>query len=178
MTERLGEFSSAPPQTRMLVCADGSTTVLLDALVGERLRVRVDHQRQVRAARVRHIGCDVLGAAPDALVVDRRSRILTPALDVISVNRVVIAARRCGQLVPPDDELLGPYLKAMGLSLTREPIAVSRGVWPLGGTAPACVSKEYVIECGGAGRVYVHERFNPRYVPLEPVPPEQDGAAT
>ncbi|QTT72425.1 hypothetical protein J7W19_02345 [Streptomyces mobaraensis NBRC 13819 = DSM 40847] len=178
MIERLGEFSSAPPQTRMLVCADGSTTVLLDALVGERLRVRVDHQRQVRAARVRHIGCHVLGAAPDALVVDRRSRILTPALDVISVNRVVIAARRCGQLVPPADELLGPYLKAMGLSLSREPIAVSRGVWPLGGAAPACVSKEYVIDCGGAGRVYVHERFNPRYVPLEYLPPEKEGAPT
>ncbi|WP_171165572.1 hypothetical protein [Streptomyces sp. I05A-00742] len=167
MTERLKEFSSAPPQTRMLVCADGSTTVLLDALVGEPLSVRVDHQRLVRAALVRHIGCRILGAAPDALVVDRQSRILTSGLDVISVNRVVIAARSDGELVPPRDELLGPYLKAMGLALTRETIAVSRDVWPLGGTAPACVSKEYVIDCGAPGRVYVHEKFNPRFVPLE-----------
>ncbi|MFC0844349.1 MULTISPECIES: hypothetical protein [Streptomyces] len=182
MKERLNQFSSAPPHTRMLVCADGSTTLLLDALVGERLSVRVDHQQQVPAARVRRIGCQILGAAPDALVVDRQTRILTPDDEVISVNRVVIAGRESDRLVPPPDELLGPYLKKVGLALKRDPIAVSRDTWPLDDTSPACVSKEYIIDCGGAGRVYVHERFNPKFVPLEPLhtlePLERDGRYT
>ncbi|MEU6125006.1 hypothetical protein [Streptomyces sp. NPDC047123] len=167
MTEQLKEFPSAPPQTRMLVCADGSTTVLLDALVGEQLSVLVDHQRHVPAARVERIGCGILGAAPATVVVDRQSRILTPDREVISVNRVVIAGRGGDRLVPPPEELLGPYLKRAGLALKRELIAVSRGSWPLSGGSPDCVSKEYIIDCGDAGRVYVHERFNPRFVPLE-----------
>ncbi|MEV7196967.1 hypothetical protein AB0N81_34965 [Streptomyces sp. NPDC093510] len=167
MTEQLKEFPSAPPQTRMLVCADGSTTVLLDALMGEQLSVRVDHQRQVPAARVERIGCRILGASPGTLVVDRQSRILTSDRAVISVNRVVIAGRGSDSLVPPPEELLGPYLKRAGLALKRELIAVSRGSWPLAGPPSDCVSKEYVIDCGEAGRVYVHERFNPRFVPLE-----------
>ncbi|MBW8086517.1 MULTISPECIES: hypothetical protein [Streptomyces] len=166
MTDRLKQFSSAPPQTRMLVCADGSTTVLLDALVGERVSVRVDHQRRVPAARVRHIGCHILGASPGTLVIDRRSSILTSGKDVISVNRVVIAGRDSQKLVPPPEQPLGPYLKTAGFTLTREPIDVSRDIWPLDSAAPACVSKEYVIDCGSAGRVYVHEKFNPGFVPL------------
>lgn len=167
MTEQLKEFPSAPPQTRMLVCADGSTTVLLDALMGEQLSVRVDYQQHIPAASVERIGCHLLGASPGAQVVDRQSRILTSDRDVISVNRVVIAGRNSAALVPPPEELLGPYLKRAGLALKRELIAVSLGSWPLSGSSPDCVSKEYIIDCGDAGRVYVHERFNPRFVPLE-----------
>lgn len=165
----LSEFPSAPPQTRMLVCADGSTTVLLNALVGERLSIQVDQQQRVPAASVQRIGCQILGAAPGAPVVDRRSRILTSRGGVISVNHVVIAARGADGLVPPPEEFVGPYLKRVGLALRRELLAVSRGTWPLG-PASDCLSKEYLIDCGDAGRMYVHERFNPRFVPLE-----QDG---
>ncbi|WP_445397710.1 hypothetical protein ACSMX9_26670 [Streptomyces sp. LE64] len=179
MTERLNQFSSAPPQTRMLICTDGSTTLLLNALVGEQLSVRVDHQQQVPAARVRRIGCHILGIAPDVLVVDRQTRIFIPGKEVVSVNRVVIAGRESDRLVPPPDELLGPYLKKVGLALKRELIAASRDIWPLDENSPACVSKEYIIDCGTAGRMYVHERFNPRFVPLESResldPMEKDG---
>ncbi|MBD0741165.1 hypothetical protein [Streptomyces sp. CBMA152] len=152
----------------MLVCTDGSTTLLLNALVGEGLSVRVDHQRQIPAAQVQRIGCHILGAAPNALVVDRQSRILTPDSDVISVNRVVIAGPHSDRLIPPPDELLGPYLKKSGLAMKREAIAAALDTWPLSGDAsPECASKEYIIDCGDAGRVYIHEKFNPRYVPLE-----------
>ncbi|MFI8815883.1 MULTISPECIES: hypothetical protein [unclassified Streptomyces] len=171
MTERLNQFSSAPPQTRMILSSDGSTTLLLDALIGEKLSVGVDHQQRVPAARLKRIGCHILGVAPEALVVDRQSRILNTNNDVISVNHVVIAGRDRDKLVPPPGELLGPYLKRAGLPLKREPLAVSHETWPLGSTSPECVCKEYIIDCGDAGRVYIHEKFNPRFVP-----PKKDGS--
>ncbi|MFD9792914.1 hypothetical protein ACFWXK_18400 [Streptomyces sp. NPDC059070] len=151
----------------MLLCADGSTTLLLDALVGEPLSIRVDHQQQIPAARLQRIGCHILGAASDDMVVDRQSRILTTNLEVISVNRVVIAGPDRDKLIPPPEELLGPYLKRAGLPIKREPLAVSRDTWPLDSADPECVSKEYIIYCGEAGRVYIHEKFNPRFVPLK-----------
>ncbi|WP_026240265.1 hypothetical protein [Parafrankia discariae] len=164
--ERLREFATAPPHTRMLVCADGSTTVLLEALIGARLSVQVTRQRKVSAGDVPEIGCHLLGVEPEEIVVDRISRILTPADDVISVNRVVIGGPGAARLIPPDEELLGPHLRRIGVTARRDPLGAARGTWPLGGNRGECVSKEYVIDCGFAGRVYVHERFNPGFVPL------------
>ncbi|QBJ98193.1 hypothetical protein ERC79_21295 [Rhodococcus sp. ABRD24] len=158
------EFSSAPPQTRMLLYADSSTTVLLEALVVDRLKVQVEQQILVRADDFPDIGCGLLGAAPSAMVVDRKSRILTADHDVISVNRVIIAGPDRDSLVPADGELLGPHLRNIGLVMQRKPLAAARDIWPVDGME--CGSKTYVIDCRPAGRVYVHERFNPQFIPL------------
>lgn len=166
LNDRLHEFSSAPPQTRMLLYADGSTTVLLEALVAAQLEVQVEQQRLVRADDIPNIGCDLLGAAPSAMVVDRKSRILTADHDVISVNRVIIAGPDRDALVPPDRELLGPHLRKIGLVVHRKPLAAARDTWPMAAAETACGSKTYVMDCGFAGQVYVHERFNPEFVPL------------
>ncbi len=160
----LPEFSSAPPQTRMLLCADSSTTVLLEALLADRLKVQVEQQCLIRADDVPDIGCDLLGAEPSAIVVDRKSRILTTSHDVISVNRVIISGPERDALVPIDDELLGPHLRKIGLAMKRKPLAAGRDIWPVDGME--CCSKAYIIDCNSAGRVYVHERFNPQFIPL------------
>ncbi|MBH0780852.1 hypothetical protein [Nocardia bovistercoris] len=166
VADALTEFSSAPPQTRMLLHADGSTTALLEALVAAPLSVQVEQQRVIRADDVSDVVRDLLGAARSAMVVERRSRILAVERDVVSVNRVIFAGPDREALVPPEDVLLGPHLRDIGLAVRRTRLAASREFWPAHGPRVRCGSKTYVMECGFAGRVYVHERFNPEFVPL------------
>lgn len=156
------------PSIRMLLAGDGSTTVLLEALTGSRLSVRVDAQGENTSD---HLSAQIRAALElpaGARVLERRSCLVTPAQEVVSINLVVLdemARHRVGEpdtLVP-----IGCQLRDRRISQHREHISSGVAPWPGGGAqAVDSAYKEYVIHYANGGRVYVHEHFSPQLVPL------------
>ncbi|MFE7797999.1 hypothetical protein [Nocardia sp. NPDC057440] len=155
------------PTVRMLLACDGSTTVLLEALTGETLFVRVDAQGETSPERLSDTIRDALALDTDAPVLERRSCLVTSEDEVVSVNHIVtdnITRRRMGS---PDTSI--PF----GMQLRQQRIPqyrahVSSGLAPWQGSDEPTLSafKSYIIHDADGGRTYVHEHFNPRLVQL------------
>jgi chorismate-pyruvate lyase len=166
----LADHTTLPAVTRMLLSADGSTTVLLEALVRARLTALVDRQGAVTPDQV-PAGLPDLLAGPDdhpGALVERRSRLVTPDLEVVSTNLVVVRHRDAAELLPPADVPLGRHLARHRLSVRREALRQTVGRWPLTPDQPPCAGKEYLIHCRAGARIYVRELFNPGFVAVAP----------
>ena len=164
--------STLPIITRMLLHADGSTTRLLEALVGQRLSVEVLDQRTVASATLSPAVRTALRCADDDPMIVRRSR-LSAAGAPVSMNSVVITgsdaeltALLAQQRIP-----IGRSLAAAGRHLGRTVLATGRGAWPDDehGEAVPCAYKESVlVDHTAAAVAYLHERFNPAFAPVGP----------
>jgi hypothetical protein len=158
--------------TRMLLACDGSTMILLEALLGEKLSVRVDAQGETDADRLPRTIRDALRLAPGTRVLERRSCLLATAdQEVISVNRVVLDDTVRRVIGDPDPfKPIGAQLRERGIPQHREQLSSGLARWRDGSTdhlVPAAY-KEYVINYAPGGRSYVHECFNPRWVSVTP----------
>lgn len=157
--------------TRMLLAADGSTTVLLEAWLSTRLRTVVDVQQERPLGALPQYVSRALELPPGSMVVERHSRLVTPDGEVVSANRVVLPTTAAELVLPGPGVPLGHHLALRGLSGSRQRLSAGTGVWYQ--DERPCSRKEYVITCGPGVRIHVHELFNPARVP----PPEVRTAA-
>lgn len=163
------DTATVPAVTRMLLASDGSTTVLLEALVRASLAAVVDSQRTIRRSAVPVRLQSFFAAEGEAEIIERRSRLITPKKEVVSSNVVLIPSWNSGELLPPVGCPLGRHLARHGLVRRRESFGQTIGSWPLDGEQQACLSKEYFIHCRSGALIYVFELFNPRIVPVKPI---------
>lgn len=170
---------AAAPQTRMLLASDGSTTTLLQALLGEELRLRLDGVAMRTGQDVPEATRVALGVLPENPVLVRRSALVTSGGVAVSLNLVVARA--------PVGDVLGRVLTG------REPIgrimngsrAGHRRIlldsgwdwWDADREAVRCAFKAYVIVEDAVPAIHVFERFNPRFIPAAGVPLAPDARA-
>lgn len=153
--------------TRMLLSSDGSTTILLEALLECPLVVLVESQQMTPVSELPEAAVTALGLKPDDPAVERRSALVAPDGFTASVNTVVFAASPGGWSGSASDSApLGKRLREARTRQHREVLSHGVAEWPDGGKGRPCAYKEY--ECAGDDGVqlYVHERFHP-----DPVPP-------
>lgn len=155
--------------TRMLLACDGSTTLLLQALTGHELSIRVDAQGDTPAGRLPHRIRSALGLADTAVVLERRSCLVTSEQEVVSINRVVfdeVAHNWMG--VPDSGTPIGLQFRDQRVHQHREQLSTGLMRWRDSLTERWVDSafKEYVIHYAAGGRAYVHEQFNPHMVQL------------
>ncbi|MBB5917523.1 hypothetical protein BJY24_006435 [Nocardia transvalensis] len=172
MIEMASETSelALPSVTRMLLRADGSTTLLLEALVGQRLSLGLVDQRETAAGELSGAVRTALNCADGDTVIVRRS-VLRAGESAVSANSVVIAGaeRDLTDLLAQREVPIGHSLAAAGRHLGRTVLATGRALWPADDAADAipCACKESVLLDHTATAVaYLHERFNPAYVPV------------
>jgi len=161
------DTATVPAVTRMLLASDGSTTVLLEALVRVSLAAVVDSQHTIRRSAVPVRLQSFFAAEGKTEIVERRSRLVTPQKEVVSSNLVLIPSWNSDKLLPPVGCPLGRHLARHALVRRRESLDQTIGSWPLDGEQQACLSKEYFIHCRSGALIYVSELFNPRIVPVE-----------
>ncbi len=153
------------PLTRMLLRSDGSTTLLLEAMLGTTLQVRVDSHLPVTMQDTDPRIRQVLRLDESDPLVLRRSRLTLPDGTTASVNRVIFRAGPAawsGQ--QSDDVPLGLQLLLRGVLQRRHLLSAGLDRWPRDPIRP-CAFKEYLIHAGEDTPYYVHERFNPDVVP-------------
>ncbi|MFJ9693250.1 hypothetical protein [Kitasatospora sp. NPDC101183] len=155
--------------TRMLLAGDGSTTLLLQALTGHDLSIRVDAQGDTPADRLPVGIRSALGLADTAVVLERRSCLVTPEQEVVSINRVVFDDTARSRMGEPDPVTpIGLQLRGRQVHQHREQLSTGVMRWRDSLTERWVDSafKEYVIHYAAGGRAYVHEQFNPHMVQL------------
>jgi chorismate-pyruvate lyase len=170
------------PQTRMLLASEGSTTTLLEALVGEPLRLRLHEVSEGRGSEVSRDARAALGLADETPVLVRRSALVTVAGMEVSRNHVVAHG--------PFDGVVGRVLTAeqpIGWTMNGSRAGHSRIVldtgwsfWDADDVRVTCAYKSYVMVEQEQPRIHVFERFNPRFIPTTrhggvlPQPPVDD----
>ncbi|WP_117213843.1 hypothetical protein [Allorhizocola rhizosphaerae] len=147
----------------MILASDGSTTVLLEALVGEELKLEVRDQ-ETRPARTLEPRIRLLlDLTPEFSVLVRRSALCTPDGRDVSRNLVVARYRthKLHAVFTSRTEPIGQGLMRLGLSRARRVVGTGVTDWD----ATVCAYKAYVVLDGHDPVAYIHERFNPSIVP-------------
>lgn len=161
-----------PPVTRMLLRADGSTTRLLEALLGETLSLDIIEQYRGAAAHLPARLRSILACEAADRIVRRRSVLRLADARPVSRNEVTVVCRdRELTAILTDDRVpIGHGLDASGRHLGRTLLAGGWARWPVDEPGSDdeidCVYKEYVLTDESARVVaHIHERFNPIHVP-------------
>jgi len=156
--------------TRMLLSSDGSTTILLEALLHTRLSVHVDRQEVMSARDLDQNIVLALGLIPQNTVVERRSSLLTPDSTIVSINHVVFFNQQTDGWsgAHSDPVPLGKKLRDRHTKQHREILAAGTTEWPGDDHHRTCVYKEYIITCDDDSRIYLLEKFSPDHV-LPPI---------
>jgi Protein of unknown function (DUF98). len=160
---------SPPALTRMLLASDGSTTYLLEALLGASLVIRVEQQRRMPASGLPKRIQDALTVSPYDTVISRRSQLRQDNGGLVSVNHVVTRWSPDDVLVEimtNDEEPIGRAMRRCEMAQFRRIIDAGVCVWKLDQPSRPCAFKEYVIMRDGIPEIYVHETFNPDHVPV------------
>ncbi|AXK33813.1 hypothetical protein DVA86_15260 [Streptomyces armeniacus] len=161
--------------TRMLLCSDGSTTILLEALLDCPLAVLVASQQDVPVEELPERAVSALGLSPGDPVVERKSTLVAPDGAPASMNLVVFAAPPSGWSGSASDTApLGKRLHEASTRQHREVLSYGVTEWPgdEAGDEPddeagrPCAYKESVIACDDGVRLYVLEKFHPDHVRL------------
>jgi chorismate-pyruvate lyase len=151
--------------TRMLLSSDGSTTILLEALLNCHLCVRVESQETVRTGRLVPNSVSALGLSTESTAVERRSALITPTGTVVSRNIVVFAVPLVGWNGSPTDPTpLGKRLREKKTRQHREILSFGTSDWPGAEGHRRCAYKEYIITFEDDLKMYILEKFNPELV--------------
>ncbi|MFE0459123.1 hypothetical protein ACFW1A_07645 [Kitasatospora sp. NPDC058965] len=156
--------SSLPSVTRLLLGSDGSTTLLLEALLEEPLIVRVLTQIPATVGELPASARRALAVAESVPLVLRTSELRTAQGHRVSANRVLYPRSGAGWL-GGEDTPLGHRLRGRATPQYRELLGSGLAVWDPD-TLAVCAFKEYLIRCADGSWFYVYERFNPRDVPI------------
>jgi hypothetical protein len=149
----------------MLLRSDGSTTLLLEALLGTTLQVQVDCHLPVTGQETDLRILQALKLDKADLLVLRRSRLTLPDGTTASVNRVIFRADSTACSGEQGDSVpLGLQLLARGVLQRRHLLSAGLDRWPLDRLRP-CAFKEYLIHMGEDTPYYVEERFSPDVIP-------------
>jgi chorismate-pyruvate lyase len=154
----------------MLLASEGSTTILLESLLGTGVAVRVRHQEAVPATTLGPDVRDALGLDPAERPVVRRSSLVAPDGRRVSHNVVTFRADEAPWLLDSTGNVpIGHQLRAQATKQFRTVLASGTDAWPDEADGAVCAFKTYLIHCGQDVRIHVHERFSPRFVPVNPV---------
>ncbi len=179
--EKAGECASAgtgftgrgafPPVTRMLLQADGSTTLLLEALLGETLTLALVEQRVSTAACLPTRLRELLVCSGAEQVVSRRSELRIGDARPVSRNEVTVACRNPELTAILTDARIpiGRGLQASRRFLGRTIVSSGWDVWHGDEAADAagshCAYKEYVLSDEQTAVAHIREQFNPALIP-------------
>ncbi|MFC4119804.1 hypothetical protein [Nonomuraea zeae] len=161
----IDRFSS--PLTRMLLAGDGSTTLLLQALIGGPIGAKVSSLTNRPAAYLPAGAAALLQLAPGGSAFVRRSLLSDQQDRQISRNEVIVpAGNLVGRRLAEDFTCpIGLNLIATGTDHTREPLVTGLTAWdPSSSAGPEASSKVYLIHAAGRPLMLVWETFNPDIV--------------
>lgn len=153
----------------MLLASDGSTTILLQAMLDEPLILRLDEVCVGSGAQMGTVTRRALELGPDTPVIVRRSALVTGAGVVVSRNHVVgraTADDAVGQVLTAGRPI-GWTMNGARAGHRREILDAGWSHWEAGGRQVPCAFKSYVIYDHGAPRVHIVERFNPGLIPSD-----------
>lgn len=161
---------AAAPQTRMLLASDGSTTTLLQALLGEQLRLRLDEVATRTGLDVPESTRVALDINPETPVLVRRSALVTVSGVAVSLNLVVAQAPVSEVIgrVLTSGEPIGRVMNGSRAGHRRLLLDSGWDWWDADGDAVRCAFKAYMIVEDAAPAIHVFERFNPRFIPAVP----------
>ncbi|GGQ72991.1 chorismate pyruvate-lyase family protein [Kitasatospora griseola] len=165
LAERIGAF--AEPPTRMLLGADGLTTVLLAAWTRGPVRVGCADHLRVAAGAAPPGAAALLRAGPDEELIVRRS-VLTDGGVELSRNAVVarpVLSAAAEQCLTDTGAPIGAALQASGTGHRRT--VLDAGVRDWDGADAAY--KTYLMWHGPQPLAVVTETFNPAVVPAASV---------
>ncbi|MFF2083729.1 chorismate--pyruvate lyase family protein [Nocardia sp. NPDC058176] len=157
----------ADPTTRALLACDGSTTVLLEAMLRAPVTIDVLEQFEQRAAAIpREPRCALELSGVDRVLV-RHSVLLAPGGRPVSWNRAVVVATAANPLYPlcfDRTRPLGPAMAAADVSHRRRVLSTGQHRRPGGGPGPAA-GKCYLICTDGTPRLHLTEVYSPELFP-------------
>ncbi|MFB7504012.1 MULTISPECIES: chorismate pyruvate-lyase family protein [Streptomyces] len=153
----------------MLLTSDGSTTLLLEALVGEELVVHVSSQEQRPAGEFSEASMVFHDLTDRCPLLVRRSQVHMRQGEPISDNlvRAPVDGSALYALMEDRQAPLGRGMGRLGVSQARQLLSMGLGSWPdTPGSTKTCASKTYVMVERGRPVMYMAEKFNPAYVPV------------
>lgn len=166
---KITDFQS--PVTRMLLSSNGSTTALLQAMLGKSLRLKVDWQGTRVVGDLDKRARSALRVATTDEVFLRISALCTE--DGFAVSRHVAVSDAWGGtpirgLLRDPERCVDDGLLELGLSQSRLPLAYGLADWRTRGQAAQdpCVARDCVILEEGLPTVYLCEAFNPEVAPI------------
>jgi hypothetical protein len=147
---------------RVVLAADGSTTALLEALLGRRLKARVHSQKSISAAEAPDTASRELVLGPDDPIIERRSALVDDDGRVVSQN-LVIGLEQADEWLSADgaDIPIGVALRKSGVKTLRKILSNGSSTWDGG---EECLFKEYTLFGDNGTKLYIHEKFNPSVI--------------
>jgi 3-deoxy-7-phosphoheptulonate synthase len=162
------EFASpaaVPSTTRMMLSNDGSTTVLLQSLLGSEVSAEVLPEVDADAVPpVAHL-VKVFGTQARGELRIRRSRLRDGAGAVVSENVITFHARDRDLLIPDGRIPFGLHVRCLGLFERRRILGAGVTTDRFGHLPAGSPGRAYEIEFSNRARVLVHEVFNPGLLP-------------
>lgn len=168
--------SALPRAARMLLDNDGSTTLLLQSLVGSALCAEVLAQTRGDAPHPSDHVVRTFGADPRTLVGVRRSRLRDRTGRAVSENVITFHDRDGAALIPTGTTPFGLHVRDLGLFERRRILEAGVTTDRFGLLPAGSPGRVYEIEFSNEARVLVHEVFNELL--FAPEEPAADGAAT
>ena len=156
--------SAVPSATRMLLDNDGSTTVLLQSLVGSALSAEVLPGIDAGSIPPSAHLATVFGTGNQAELGIRRSRLRDDAGTVVSENVITFHGRDRDSLIPGGRTPFGLHTRRLGLFERRRIFGAGITTGSFGLLPAGSPGRVYEIEFSNRARVLVHEVFNPRFV--------------
>ena len=164
--ESYPEFASppvtVPSATRMMLNNDGSTTVLLQSLLGSSLAAEVLPEVGLASVLPSAHVAEVFGPEDELGV--RRSRLRDEAGAVVSENVITFHGRDRGHLIPSGRTPFGLHTRCLGLFERRRILGTGLTTGRFGLLPAGSPGRVYEIEFSNRAKVLVHEVFNPRFV--------------
>ncbi|WP_280234098.1 hypothetical protein [Nocardia cyriacigeorgica] len=162
-----------PPLTRMLLQADGSTTLMLEALLEAPLSLVLLEQRTCSAVALPERVRRGLASVDGDQVVRRRSELHTVTARPISRNEVTVSCRNAelASILTDTRVPIGHGLLAARRFLGRTVLATGLGYWrdADGSVQGRCAYKEYLLRDATTVVAHIREQFDPEVVPVAAV---------
>lgn len=148
----------------MLLHNDGSTTVLLQALVDSPLSAEVLPELDARSITADEHVPRVFAVHGRRDLAVRRSRLRDTTGAVVSENTITFRVNDRDLLMPPAEVPFGLHTRQLGLFERRRILGVGVTAEPFGLLPAGASGRIYEIEFSNRARVLVHEVFNPQFV--------------
>ncbi|MGW0252008.1 hypothetical protein ACWDYH_35810 [Nocardia goodfellowii] len=160
----IARFTDA--STRALLANDGTTTVLLEAVLRAPVSVTVADQFRAQPYALSAETRRALHLTNGQTVVIRQSVLLSPDRQPVSWNRLIIVAipgHRLDPLAEDRHTPLGTAMAAAGIAGYRRTLAIGHRPWPPTGSRAA--AKTYLADIDGRPRLHSTEIYNPDLFP-------------
>ncbi|MGW7410354.1 3-deoxy-7-phosphoheptulonate synthase [Streptomyces sp. NPDC054833] len=153
-----------PSPTRMMLHNEGSTTVLLQSLVGSALSAQVLPDMDIGSLPPSGHLAKVFDAVPHSDLGIRHSRLRDSAGAVVSENLITFRRRDRDHVIPSGDTPFGLHTRQLGLFERRRIFAVGVTTDRFGMLPAGSPGRVYEIAFSNRVTVLVHEVFNPRFL--------------